>query len=116
MYSLWLAAALCSAFADDTIYPINTPAFELPIQINAAKIDAIDHILLHVSRDQGKTWKQIAKASPLEERFRIKSDNDGEHWYAIQVVLKNGEVEPQKLDREVRCIKVLVQARRPRAP
>jgi hypothetical protein len=73
---------------------IETRSFALPLMIRPDLKDRIDNVRLYVSQDSGKSWVHHANAGTKETSIRYDAPRDGLHWFAVQVVFKDGKTDP----------------------
>jgi hypothetical protein len=66
-----------------------TRYFALPIQLAAASRARVDHVVLHVSADRGKTWHRVDRAAPDHRRFAFLAPKEGVYWFRQQLVAKD---------------------------
>ena len=105
------ALLLCLAFqpvsppADANVYTVQHRAFRVPVQIESRRAE-IEQIVLFVSIDQGKTWKEAGAIGPDEDSFRYVAPADGSYWFAVQIALKNKTKEPAEVDNSNRLLKL----------
>jgi beta-lactamase regulating signal transducer with metallopeptidase domain len=78
----------------DLILRVNVNSFELPIHVDPARGAELRELILYWSRDQGRTWESVAKASPDSKAFRVQVPCDGEYWFVVAVVTTKGEQFP----------------------
>ena len=77
--------------------------FAIPFQVrsNADKAAAIE-IQLHVSQDQGATWTLFARQHPTAGNFQFQAKADGQHWFAVRTLARDGSIFPaEKLRPEL---------------
>jgi hypothetical protein len=82
----------------DSLVEINSREFCIPFTLKTS--DATD-IRLYVSRDEGKTWheEQSIKLEASKARdFTFHASADGIYWFAIQLVKKDGALDPKKIE------------------
>jgi hypothetical protein len=60
--------------------------FKIPFD---AKDPRIREVILHVSEDNGRTWKAVATSGPTGDGFRFSARKDG--WYAFAVQTRDTE-------------------------
>jgi beta-lactamase regulating signal transducer with metallopeptidase domain len=66
----------------------------IPFQIDRSREETVARVLLYSSLDDGRTWRQVAEASPSERQFRIQATEQGTHWFAVATVAKDGSQDP----------------------
>lgn len=102
---------VAGADLDRDLHSMPTRYFALPIHLSAERRARIDHILLYVSIDRGKTWLRVDRVSPDAERFTFLAPEDGIYWFVQQTVAADDRKEPAKIDADTPgIVKVLVQA------
>jgi len=117
-----LALVLLSAVDPDPTkeepgeYTLETRDFELPVRVIPERRGEIGSILLFLSEDRGRTWKQVDTAAPDKKGFPFKANRDGSFWFAIQIVDKEGNRDPQDVSRTTNIIKVLIDTRMKHIP
>ena len=67
---------------------------------------------LHASSDRGATWHVANRVKATEERFVFRAPHDGEYWFCIRTVDKQGTVRPE--GPQTADLKVLVDTMQPR--
>ncbi len=74
-------------------------AFTIPFRIEPAQTPSqqpVD-VQLHVSTNQGTTWQQAGQVKPEKGAFVFRAPHDGEYWYSIRTVDKQGTARPEGL-------------------
>ncbi len=86
-------------------------SFDIPFSIDTAQ-QGIVEVLLHESRDRGQTWQEHSRRSPDAGSFHFAASQDGEIWFAIQTVDRDGRRLPatQTLQPELR---IAIDTQRP---
>ncbi|MGI9515665.1 MAG: hypothetical protein ACR2NP_01355 [Pirellulaceae bacterium] len=86
-------------------------SFEIPFSVNAAQSGIVE-VLLHQSNDRGQTWQEHSRRSPEAGAFKFASSQDGEFWFAIQTVDRDGRKLPsaQRFQPELR---IAIDTQRP---
>ncbi len=103
-----LALPPVSAPADASVYTVQHRAFRVPVQIESRRTE-IEQIVLFVSTDQGKSWKEAGAIGPDEDSFRYVAPADGSYWFAVQIALKNKTKEPAETGLFEPALKVAVE-------
>jgi hypothetical protein len=82
---------------DVPLFPTRQSAFDIPFQIEETAPGA-EHVevQLHVSENRGATWHLVAKAKPDEGRFSYKAAHDGELWFLVRTLNRQGRLLPEK--------------------
>ena len=73
-------------------------AFQLPLAMNDNWRQKCESFRLWVSEDQGKTWKRHHEIAANGMSFPFTAPKDGHYWFALQIVLKDGKLNPPKVD------------------
>jgi hypothetical protein len=89
-----LALLLAPAAVEQQAFEMNTHRFAFPVKVDPNRRDEIERLVLMSSSDRGKTWQEIASASVDAKHFKVQVPADGEYWFNIKVVWKNGEATP----------------------
>ncbi len=92
---------LLGAAADDSsasAEPVftNKGRFRIPYQLDADEIRRLGatEIQLHVSTDNGRTWKHVDSVPPVEGKFTFDATRDGEYSFAVRTVDRRGDAHP----------------------
>jgi hypothetical protein len=107
-----LALASDPAELPKDVYEIETRQFAMPLGGKSDDRAKIEKILLFVSEDQGKNWKHKKGYKPSDRQATFTAPRDGQYWFAVQVVLKDGNREPAELDDLAPQMKVYVNSER----
>ena len=108
-------------------------AFMVPVHLDPKDLRQIDHLLLWISEDEGKTWRIRGRADrehiqpnfPLSylvqvvegegvchnANFRVHVAGDGIYWFSLQLVNKDGSKIPSSVRREPPQLKVRVNTK-----
>lgn len=111
---LTLACLLVAPGASPSdVWPINQRTFNIPIRIDPARRQEIKQLALHASADQGKTWMEVAVASPDKDSFSFTAMMDGVYWFHLVIVDNQGGREPADLKQAPPAQKILVDTLKP---
>ncbi|MHC4880457.1 MAG: hypothetical protein ACYTGL_28740 [Planctomycetota bacterium] len=71
-------------------------AFRIPYQYDPHEISRLGarEIRLFVSYDRGTTWSHSQSVQPATGRFDFRAPADGEFWFTVQTVDRNGQLHP----------------------
>jgi hypothetical protein len=115
----WLLAGLllaANALPPD-VAPVNDHKVRIGIQLHLKpeQQPLIKDVLLFVSTDGGKHWQQQDRVPPGTEAFLFNAPADGDYWFAVAVVDRQGKQTPEDLLAlpPERIQKVLVDTLRP---
>ncbi len=71
----------------------NQKSFEIPFSPGQAA-DSVVQVILYVSQDSGRTWQQHSVRPPAGSGFPFTATAEGEYWFAIQTVNRDGQRLP----------------------
>jgi hypothetical protein len=113
--TLALAALLLvqSGQAQVDLMPINQRNFQIPIHIDMNRRRDMKVLILYASDDQGRTWKEVATASPDQEAFKFFAPADGVYWFNLCVEDQQGRREPPDIYKSPPRQKILVDTLKP---
>jgi tetratricopeptide (TPR) repeat protein len=86
---------------------IASRTFELPVKVEAANRKSLQEIRLYVKTPKSG-WSLQAAAGPNVEQFSCKTPEDGEYWYLLVTVDKQGRTTPADLKEEPPHLRVMV--------
>jgi hypothetical protein len=92
---------------------INKAVLSLPIQIDPRLQAGLREVQLWVKEDPAKPWAFQQKAPPTQAEFRFRAPHDGEYWFTIVSVDRNGRQTPADLKDEPPGVIVVVDTRPP---
>jgi hypothetical protein len=107
----WLLLAVGGAPGD--VWPINQRNFQIPIRIDEARRPELKELLLFCSSDQGRTWNQVAVATPDKGAFPFYAPADGIYWFSVCVIDRQGKREPADIYRSPPAQKILIDTVKP---
>ncbi len=87
--------------------------FRIPIDLAAEERQGVSAIRLFVSEDQGRTWVRHSDGDPAMEVVTFRANQDGEYWFTIALVDRNGVQAPADVQTVEPGLKVLVDTRKP---
>lgn len=111
-YLMLTAAAGATGLPPD-VEPFSKSKFEIPIKIVPSERAKIRSLELHCSRNQGKTWEQVATATPDQLSFPYTAPADGIYWFTVLVRDLKGKAEPPSPYGGPPGLKVLVDTEAP---
>lgn len=82
-------------------------SFAIPFRVQRPEISsqAAAEVQLHVSADQGVTWRPQSTTSPDDDRFTFEAPRDGEYWFFVRTRGEVGGLYPEQPPRpELRVI------------
>jgi len=95
--------------SDDVFYSRHSDFF-IPFQADDRRIK---EVILHVSEDQGQTWKNIANARPADGRFRFNARRDGWYYFTVQTRDFENRLYPARLEQVKPGLRVCVDTQLP---
>jgi hypothetical protein len=79
--------------------PITTrqTSFSIPFRVegNPSGAQSSVEVQLHCSEDQGLTWRLWERVPPTTGRFNFRAPHDGEYWFMVRTLDKEGHVRPE---------------------
>lgn len=55
----------------------------------------VQEVQLFLSMDFGASWQHVQSALPTSQKFRYKTQRQGEHWFAVRTLDRNRQLHPQ---------------------
>lgn len=101
------------AFAQDDLVYLKENVFRIPIQVAADKAEEIQELRLYVSTDRGRNWKMVRTAKPSQNAFNFRAQSDGEYWFTLAFVDKQGKVDPPDVKTAAAGLKVVIDSTAP---
>jgi hypothetical protein len=82
---------------DVPLFPSRHNLFDIPFQIDEP-IPGQEpvEVQLHVSENRGVTWHLASKAKPEDGRFSFRAAHDGEFWFLVRTLNRQGRLLPEK--------------------
>ncbi len=65
-------------------------SFRIPLTIDPAERARLQEVQLFVSDDSGYTWHPRSRTTPDRPYFTFKGTRDGEYWFAVRSIAKDG--------------------------
>jgi beta-lactamase regulating signal transducer with metallopeptidase domain len=94
------------------VLTINQRNFKIPFQVpvlDSRQKPALRAVILFVSTDQGRTWREAAITNADADAFSFYAPADGEYWFSICFVDKEGNRQPSEINKARAELKVLVK-------
>lgn len=113
------ALALCPAQplraeVDDAVSTVSSTVFSFDFSAPPAEAAELQEVQLHYSVDGGKTWKLYRGVPPSDGKITFEAAGDGEYWFAVQQVYKDGRRRPSRMENVTPQRKVRVDTAPPR--
>lgn len=88
-------AALAQSGGTGVVYS-NKVRFAIPFKSDDSEIQRLgsEEIRLFVSVDRGGNWHQVQAVKPSARRFTVQAPKDGEYWFAVRTVDRDGQLHP----------------------
>src|SRR5947209_3183747 len=81
------------ACADDGIFYTRERSFQIPFHLDPGET-RVQTVILHASTDTGKSYNNVATASPTERFLRYDSRGDGWYWFVVQTQDGDSKLHP----------------------
>lgn len=88
-------------------------SFRIPFRVDSVERMRLAEIQLHVSTDQGQSWRHYASGQPEQEYFTFTARHDGEFWFTVRTVDREGRQYPPTLAGIAPGLRVLVDTTPP---
>jgi hypothetical protein len=109
-----VSAAEPSATGAVPVIEHNSRSFRIPFNFDPEQKSEIKEIVLFVSEDQGRTWNPVERSDPDARAIAFKATQDGEFWFAVQTVSKEGRLYPPSTAAIEPKMKVVVDTSPPK--
>jgi hypothetical protein len=110
LLTLWAAAP--GRAAEDGVYYSRQTTFRIPFQVDAGD-RRVQEVLLHVSEDQGRSYRLAGRANPANREFTYQAPRDGWYYFTVQTRDLEGRLYPPSVDGVEAGLKVLVDTTLP---
>lgn len=97
------------------VAPVFSPerAFRIPLDLTDSQREQVTLCRLYYSTDQGKTWTKHKDVTAEAESITFRSEVDGEHWFSIALVDKEGTQWPANIADVEPGLRVFVDTQKP---
>ncbi|MBI1830115.1 MAG: hypothetical protein HYR84_01535 [Planctomycetes bacterium] len=92
---------------------LSKSTIQLPIQINDQSRSMISEIQLHVKDHPSASWTLRDRVGPSARAFTFQAPRDGEYWFAMVTVDKQGRAFPNDLRNEPAGLVVVIDTQAP---
>jgi hypothetical protein len=92
---------------------LNKRDIQLPIQINDSARNSIKEIRLYSKDHPASPWVLYDKVGPAQKSFTFKAPNDGEYWFTMVTVDKQGRSYPSDLRNEPAGLSIVIDTQAP---
>lgn len=69
---------------------------QIPFSVPPTRRDEYQRLELYISADRGYSWDLMDSIAPDKEGFSYHVAKDGEYWFQVAVITKQGKREPEK--------------------
>ena len=109
-----LGMMLTPGQAAPDVHPFNQAKMDIPIKYDLTKKNEIRDLLLFVSKNKNESWEQYAVAKPETDTFfAFTAPSDGEYWFQMVIVDKQGRRDPPDVRKVPPALKVLIDTKSP---
>ena len=98
--------------ATDAPVPLNDRAIKIPFRLAVAPAE-VNEVVLFVSIDQGKNWSRDSSIRPTETFLPFQAPTDGQYWFNIAVMYRNGSQVPIDVSLSPPQQKVVIDTQKP---
>jgi len=102
------------AQTDDGPTTVKSYAFSFDFSAPPSESVELQEVQLHYSIDRGQTWKLYRGVPPSDGKITFEAAGDGEYWFAVQQVYKDGRRRPNRMEGVTPQRKVIVDTTPPR--
>ena len=88
-------------------------SFRIPLDLTETERSRVSAIRLYVSEDQGRTWVRHSDGPPSLETVTFRAERDGEYWFTITLVDRQGVQTPPDVRRAAPGLKVRIDTAEP---
>jgi hypothetical protein len=108
--ALWLLVNAVGA--GDAPIPMKDRTISIPYNLSVNPADVSD-VVLYVSIDQGRAWSRAAVIRPTDRFFAFQAPTDGQYWFTVAVVYRNGSQVPADPSQSPPQQKVIFDTQKP---
>ena len=87
--------------------------FRIPLDLTSDERGSLSAIRLYVSEDAGHTWVRHSDGDPRMDVITFRAKQDGEYWFTIALVDKDGRQIPDDVRTVEPGLKVTVDTQKP---
>lgn len=95
------------------VVPSRDRSFRIPYRVDPNERMRLSEIQLYVSTDGGQSWRLHSNGQPDQEYFPFTARNDGEYWFAVRTVDREGRQYPPTLSGVAPGLRVKVDTTPP---
>jgi len=108
--ALWMLVNAVGA--GDAPIPMKDRTISIPYNLSVNPADVSD-VVLYVSIDQGRAWSRAAVIRPTDKFFAFQAPTDGQYWFTVAVVYRNGSQVPADPSQSPPQQKVVFDTQKP---
>ncbi len=112
---LWSASLVADDAASGDVCFMSDREIRIPVNLQADARKDVEKLMLYLSTDQGKSWRQEVAIPPTDESFEFRAPQDGVYWFKVSFRDKQGRTYPSDaefaLNKDV--LKVVFDTRKP---
>ncbi len=92
---VWALLLTAAALQAEPLYT-SSPRFRIPFQFDPQEMERIGavEVQLHVSTSGGANWTTAESVAPDSARFTFDAPGNGEYWFAVRTVDRQGRSHP----------------------
>jgi len=112
--ALAAAAPPVRAQTDDAPTTVNSTAFSFDFSAPPSEAAELQEVQLYFSVDRGRNWRLYRGVPPSDGKITFEAAGEGEYWFAVQQVYKDGRRRPARMENATPQRKVIVDTSAPR--
>lgn len=97
-WTAWAGSSAVAGAAGSSLIYSRQSTFSIPFRVAKAANprDEAAEVHLYVSADRGAHWQLYGKVAPTAAHFIFRAAGDGEYWFAVRTVDRNGKVQASR--------------------
>lgn len=107
-----LLAAVEAAPAQEPLWSRDR-AFRIPFEVDANDRARLQEVQLYYSSDRGQSWQLYRGSPPDQPDFSFTARGDGEYWFTVRTVDRQGTMYPPNMNRVSPQLRVFVDTTPP---
>jgi hypothetical protein len=107
--------ALPPAHSEPAQFHLNRQTIQLPIQLDEQFRPILQEIRLYYKERLTAPWTLRDKATPAQTSFTFRAPHDGEYWFMMVTVDREGRCAPQDIAKEPPAMAIIVDTQPPQA-
>jgi hypothetical protein len=107
------AAPAAPTHSETALYYLNRQTIQLPIQLDEQFRPILQEIRLYYKDKRSAPWTLCDKATPAQASFTFKAPRDGEYWFTMVTVDREGRCAPSDISREPPAMSIVVDTQPP---